>query len=92
MNTAMSTKRMYIDPARPTPKTGSWGSPLAVPALIGGFLVMLLGFAIDVGLVALVGFVVFIGAFMYLNITYWGNIYKDKDIKEIAKERENYWI
>lgn len=89
MDTAMSTKKGVVDTTKTEEKTHY---TLPVVALVCGFLVMILGIAVDVLVLAAIGFVAFVSGFLYLNSLYWSHVYKDgkMDIPDIDKY--SHWI
>lgn len=73
MNTSISSKREFVAPQV------EWNvSSTAVAGLIGGFLVMVLGIALNVTAIAGIGFVALVTSFIYLHSMFWAKIIDSK--------------
>lgn len=76
MNTAMSSRRSYVEAS-----AKESASP-ALFALIGGFVLMILGVMADVPVLMAVGFVPFVTAALYYNNMFWAGMYKSGKLRQ----------
>lgn len=86
MNTSISSKREFVAPQV------SWnGSSYAVMGLIAGFVLMILGIAVNITAIAGIGFVALTSSFLYLNSMFWARVMEDKDLSQRIRESRGNW-
>ena len=91
MNTAMSSRRVFVVPesvSKPKNTTGMWLN--ASLAFIGGLFLMAVGVMLDNRLPAAAGFGVFAIGFLQLNNMFWAKIYGSRKLVSQKWINRNY--
>lgn len=83
MSTSMSSRREYVAPAA--------DSSFSIIALLVGVGIMVAGAVFDLTTVAVVGFGMFVLAFIYLNSMFWARK-MDNKVSQRTIDNYKYWI